>query len=435
MPAAAAPPPSAPASSPSLPKPGPSVAAVTMPAPPALDSAPKDAPSGVGDMFDKYAKPPEEGLTHKNNTPKPADKPKEEAPKAETAEPESGESPAPRADKDKTETANPPEGEPATKGGKKNGWSYYNQEKEAHKKTQQDMAELRKLVVNETERKGEIDRLAKAESRAKELEDHLRFIDYQNHPEFHEKHQKPYDDAWNRVMRRLNGVRVPNPDGSARAVDVKDIMELGSLPADVIIEKAEEKFGKLGPWVAERVEEIKQLGEAKADALSKAKTDGLQKLKDDESRTQKQQKEIKDFANQMWEKAHKELSEHSKYSEYFKPKEGDDEHNEVLEKGAKFVEKAWMESPLEPGTTNEEREARVKRQAKMQKFVQGFGVQHLTINRQKAEIERLTAELAKFKSSEPKTEGQRPESNGTPAGYDMNSFEQALLQRARPGVI
>lgn len=430
----AAPPPSAPAGSPSLPKPGPAVAAVTMPTPPALDNAPKDAPGGVGDMFDKYAKPSEEGVVHKNNTPKPAEKPKEESPKADTeekTEPESGESPAPKADKDKAEPSKP-EGDKK----KVSPWKLVEEHKARAAKAETEVAELRKLVPNETERKGEMERLTKAEARAKELEDHLRFIDYQNHPEFHEKYQKPYDDAWNRVMRRLNGVRVSNPDGSTRAVDVKDILELGSLPADVMIEKAEEKFGKLGMMVAERVEEIKQLGEAKADALSKAKTDGLQKLKDDEDRTQKQHKEIKDFANQTWEKAHKELSEHSKYAEYFKPKEGDDEHNAVLEKGKAFVTKAWAESPLEPGLSNQERETRVKRQAKMQKFAEGFGAQRLVINRLKAENEQLRADLAQFKGSEPKTEGQRPETtNGVQPGYNLDAFEAALAQRARPSVI
>jgi hypothetical protein len=281
-----------------------------------------------------------------------------------------------------------------------------------------------------------MERLTKSEARAKELEDHLRFIDYQKHPEFHDKYQKPYDDAWNRVMRRLNGVKVANPDGSIRTVDVKDILELGSLPADVMIERAEEKFGKLGMMVAERVEEIKQLGEAKAEALEKAKTEGLQKLRENEERATREQKDISEFANQTWEKAHKELAEHSKYAEYFKPKDGDEEHNAVLEKGKAFVAKAWSESPLEPGLTKDERETRVKRQAKMQKFVEGFGAQHLTIQRQKAEIAQLKADLAQFRSSEPKTEGQRPESaNGTPANYSMDAFEQALMQRARPGVI
>lgn len=391
-----------------------------------MDSAPKDAPSGVGDMFDKYAKPPEEGLTHKNNTPKPADKPK-----AELAEPESGESPAPKADKEKAEPAK-------AEGDKKkvSPWKLVEEHKARAAKAETEVAELRKLVPNETERKGEMERLTKNEARVKELEDHLRFIDYQKHPEFHDKYQKPYDDAWNRVMRRLNGVKVANPDGTTRGVDVKDILELGSLPADVMIEKAEEKFGKLGMMVAERVEEIKQLGEAKAEALEKAKTEGLQKLRETEEQTQRQQKEVMEFANQTWEKAHKELAEHSKYAEYFKPKDGDEEHNAVLEKGRAFVAKAWAESPLEPGLTKEERETRVKRQAKMQKFVEGFGAQHLTIQRQKAEIEQLKADLAQFKSSEPKTEGQRPDAtNGHPAAYSLEDFGQALQRVGRPGVI
>lgn len=438
MPAATAPQPTqAPTSNPPMPKAGPAIAAVNMPAAPSIDSKPSDPPSGVGDMFDKYAKPMEEAVVHRNDTPKPAEKKEAAKPEAEkpSTEPESGESPAPKAD-DKSEVKS--DAKPDTKGEptkKPSPWKLYEGEKERANKAEAEVASLRKLVGNEQERKSEMERLTKAEAKAKELEDHLRFVDYQKHPEFHDKYQKPYDDAWNRVMRRLAGVKVATADG-ARAVDVKDIMELGGLPADVVIEKAEEKFGKLGPWVAERVEEIKQLYESKAEALEKAKTEGIQKLKDDEDRSQRERKELGDYLNETWEKAHKELAEHSTHAEYFKAKEGDDEYNAILEKGKAFVQKAWLESPMEKGLTKEEREVRVKRQAKFQKFAEGFGAQRLVINRLKAENEQLKTDLAQFKGSEPKTEGQRPETtNGVRPGYDMDAFEQALMARSKPGVL
>lgn len=434
MPAAtAAPPPTAPASNPPAPKAGPAIAAVNMPTPPAHDSSPKDAP-GEDSLsgFDKYAKPSEEGLVHKNNAPKSADKPKEEAPKADAdKEPESGESPAPKADKDKAEPAKP-DGEKK----KVSPWKLVEEHKARAAKAETEVAELRKLVTNEAERKGEVERLTKAETRAKELEDHLRYLDYQQHPEFQEKYQKPYDDHFNRVMGRLAGVKITTNDGSTRAVDIKDILDLGQYPADVVIEKAEEKFGKLGMWVAERVEELKQLSESKFNALEKAKTEGVKKLRDDEEKAQREQKEVAEFISETWTKAHKELEEHSKYNDYFKAKEGDEEHNAQLEKGEAFLQKAWLESPMEPGLTKEEREARTKRQAKAQKFIKGFGAVHLTIQRQKAEIEALKTELSEFKGSEPKIEGQRLETpNGQPGAYSLDEFEHSLGKYARPGVV
>lgn len=434
MPATAAPPTTAPTAQPTAPKPGPSVAAVNMPAPPSMDAKPADAPNKgatFDDMFDKYAKPPEEAVVPKNNTPKPAETPK---PEDKVNEPKSDD----KEIEDVDEPVNAPESKVDPKSGKTGDkkvspWKLVEEGKKERLKLETEISELRKLVPNEVEAKASVERLTKAESRVKELEDHLRFIDYQNHPEFKEKYEKPYNDAWSRMMKRLSGVGVTNADGTKRAVEVKDILELGQLPADVVIEQAEAKFGKLGPWVAERIEDLKQLSEAKIEALDKAKKEGSEKIQKDAADSQLKQKEINEFLGSTWKKASEEIETHSKYGKYFKPVEGDDEFNKRLQSGTELVDKALSENPTDPNLTPQQRETIVKRHAAMRQRARAFGPMQLTIDRQAAEIERLTTELAQFKGSEPKVEGQRQDANGhTPPADPLQSIFANIEKYARP---
>jgi hypothetical protein len=404
-----------------------------MPPPPSVDAKP--AATNAGDDLQsrlaKYAKPTEQGLVHPNDTKAP-----EPAKAAPTDEPKPDEPPA-EGDKG---TAPAKEGEsreagPKTKG-KVSPWKLVDEHKAARLKAESEASELRKLIKDEATAKAEAERLTRAEARAKELEDHLRFIDYQNHPEFKEKFQKPYDDAWNRVMKRLSGVGVTNADGSKRPVEVKDILELGQLPADIVIEQAEAKFGKLGSWVAERIEDLKQLSEAKIDALDKAKKEGAEKAQRDAQDWERGQKELTEFLGTTWRKASEEIESHSKYGKYFKPVEGDEEFNTRLQKGTELVDKALSESPADPSLTPQQREAIVKRHAAMRQRARAFGPMQLTIERQAAELERLKTELAQYKGSEPKVEGQRNDANGQKTPDDpLQRIFQGIEKYARPGVL
>lgn len=433
MAATAAPPPSTPTVQPAAPKPGQSIAAVNMPTPPSIDAKPADAPgkdSPLEGMFDKYAKPVEDGIVHKTNTPKPADTPKPD----EKIEPEEGTT----DDKATVDKSTEPTDPKAAKGdGKKvSPWKLVEEHKAGRLKAEAENAELRKLIKDEATAKAEAERLTKAEARAKELEDHLRYIDYQSHPEFKDKFEKPYNDAWSRMMKRLSGVGVTNADGTKRAVEVKDILELGQLPADVVIEQAEAKFGKLGTWVAERIEDLKQLHEAKAEALERAKKEGVEKFQKDASELQSKQKQINDFLGSTWKKASDEIETHSKYGKYFKPIEGDEEFNKRLQSGTELVDRALSENPADLTLNDQQRESIVKRHAAMRQRARAFGPMQLTIERQSSEIERLKAELAQFKGSEPKIEGQRADANGHTAPADpLQSIFAGIEKYARPGVI
>lgn len=408
----------------------------TPPAAPTTEPAAKDDPfSG----FDKYAKPAEEGLVpHSPKTPQKTPEPaKAEEPKPEEPKPVT----EPEEDDDSLgdDTKTEPKPEPVqddkaqadAKGKKVSPWKLVEEHKSARLKAETEVAELRKLIPNEAEAKAGQERVKSLESQNKELLEHIRHLDYQKHPEFLEKYEKPYNDKWNSIMRRLNGVMVKDAEGNARAVQPADIVRLGTLPADQVIEQAEAQFGKLGNWVAERVEELKTLQESKFSALDNAKKDAVKLAEQWET----QNKEIAKSINETFQKASADIDSHSKFGKYFKPVEGDDEFNTKLEKGTKFVDEYWDKDARDPRLTPEERTKIVKSHAAIRNRARAFSVLNLTVQRQEAEIARLNSELAQFKSSEPKLEGQRQEQpNGAPAD-PLQSIFQGIERFARPGVV
>jgi hypothetical protein len=404
-----------------------------MPMPPAVATPETDQPYDLETQLAKHAKPIEDGLVHKNNTPAEPTKPAEAAKPEAVDEPggeEEGKTPV------STETPTPGETKPAVaKDTKKvSPWKLVDEHKAARLKAENEASELRKLIKDEATAKAESERLTKAEARAKELEEHLRFVDYQNHPEFKEKFQKPYDDSFNRLMKRLAGVGVTEADGTKRAVSVKDVLELGSLPADAVIEQAEAKFGKLGTWVAERIEDLKLLSEQRMEALDRAKKEGTEKAQREAQDFQIKQKELNEFLGNTWKKASEEIEQHSKYGQYFKAREGDEEFNTRLQKGTELVDKALSETPTDPSLTPQQREAIVKRHAAMRQRARAFGPMQLTIERLTAERDELKTKLSQYEASAPSIQGQQPGANGTPADnrYTLDTFEQELIKRSRP---
>ena len=67
-------------------------------------------------------------------------------------------------------------------------------------------------VVPEQERTALTARVEKAEARAKELEDHIRYVDYEKSTEFKEKFDAPYVASWERAMSELSEITVTDPE-------------------------------------------------------------------------------------------------------------------------------------------------------------------------------------------------------------------------------
>lgn len=328
------------------------------------------------------------------------------------------------------ETPEPEEPEITSEKGSEKPWKLVREHKKARAKLEAEIVELKKLIPNEAARKEELSKIENLEKQNRELLEHIRFVDFQKHPEFTDKFVKPYNTAWETTMRRLSGVMVTEADGSRRAVQPSDIAALGQLPADQAIQVAEEKFGKLGPWVAERVEELRQLNDAKFAALEKAQKEGVEFFEKTAKEQEKQKAEIDGFLSETWERSIKGINTHSKYGVFFNPKEGDSEFNAALEKGIKKAEAAMSADPRQPGLTPEQRAKIVRGHAALRQKAAAWNVLNLTISRLEAKLAAAEKKLSQFESSEPPIAGSEPSSTTPNTGNAWDSFSQRLEKYA-----
>ena len=336
------------------------------------------------------------------------------------------------------EGAHPPAGT-AEKKDKPNPWKLYEAEKTARASVEQQLQQMRQGQVSENDRKSFEDRVTKAEARAKELEDHIRFVDYQKSEEFQRDHAKPLESAWQRAVEELSEIHITDPaTNQPRPVTAQDIYELVHLPLDKAREIAKEVFGEFADDVMGHRKEIKGLLKKQADALETAKKNGdtRKQQQDEQAKTQREAltKEVSTRFNEYVA----EVTADKVNGEFFTPRkpavEGTEltpeekEHNEALEGSWKRLNQ-WK-SPTEQGITSEERASRLKLDIAMRHMAAAFpGMKKLIfrLRKERAEIEK---QLAGYRQSTPPAGGSQPSSNGHQQGSARESLREGLRKLA-----
>jgi hypothetical protein len=349
------------------------------------------------------------------NAPPPDPKPKP-APKTTVEPPDPGDEPTipdtdeepaapaePAADPTKPGAVDPKTGKPP----KANPWKLYEAEKAARAKSEQELQEFKKNLVPEAERKTLMDRLEKAEKRSQELEEHIRFVDYEKSAEFVDKYDKPYKDAWSLAMSELKELTV-NQNGQDRPFAAEDLLELVQLPLKTAIETAKQVFGDAADYVLQHRHAIKNLFEKQSNALKEARKSGLEHQTKQREAVQKWQKETESDIKTTWDKVNAEVLADEKNGSFFKPRDGDQEWNQRLAKGFAMVDRGFNENPRDPKLTKEEREAIVKRHAAIRNRAGGWGPLKHENGLLKTEIAELKKKLSGYEETAPPVGGGAP---------------------------
>lgn len=341
-------------------------------------------------------------------TTKPTPETKTETPETTTA-----------TDAETTTEAPPPTGTVAPEVDKKkvSPWKLVDQYKSRVAELEKAVADAKTTGLAETEKKTLTERLTQAETRLKEYEEELRYTNYQKHPEFKEKYQQPYEDAWKKWMGELGELMVPTADGAERPLAPQDLLELVNMPLQKAREQANQVFGDFADDVMSARKEIRSLFDAQNKALEEARKAGAER---DQKRTEglkAQQEAIRKQAVDLWNQVNEEVVKNEQYGHYFRPVEGDAEGNERLKKGFELADKAFSVNSFDPRLTPEQRAEIVKLHAAVRNRCASFG--RLTYQNQKlqGELKALKEELAKFKGAQPGAgEGTRTEeSQGHPS--------------------
>lgn len=339
--------------------------------------------------------------------------------------PDPNETPAPAAPAEK------PEEKPAAPKPKPNAWKIVEEQKRKVKDLETRIAAFEKGEVPPAKAKEYEDKLAAAEKRASELDEEIKYVNYQKSSEFQEKYQKPYDDSWKRAMSDLREITISTETGE-RAMEASDLLELVNLPLKEAKALAEEKFGEFASDVMTHRKEIRNLYEQQSQAITEAKKAGTEKFAKQSEEQKKQWGEISTDVKKTWDEANQGAAADEKYGTHFRPVDGDQEGNQRLSKGFELADRAFSENPMAPGLKPEERKAIVARHAAVRNRAAAFGRLVYKNGLVEAENKTLREELATYKKTEPDLASGGRQS-GTPAkkGSVMSGIREALVKAAK----
>lgn len=310
----------------------------------------------------------------------------------------------------------------------------YDTLKTEHAKIKSEFENFKKATSTpkeDPEKKALQEKLSVAEKRLGELDETLRYTNYERSPEFRDKYQKPYEDAY--VAGRK---KVATLDVEERAIETED-PATGEKSKKVIQEArpateadfdrlmqitddrqarqlAKQLFGADAPIAMAMREKVVELSQAGQSAIENYKKEGAAREKQAQEMTTRQKAEI----NAAWTQLNKAIVE--KHPHLFAPVEGDDEGNALLEKGFAFVDRAFGEDAAKIPP-----QELVKIHSQIRNRAAGFGRQVLINKRQAAEIKELKAQLEELQRSEPGGgDGGRPKPD-----EDAGKYGEAALDR------
>lgn len=462
-----------------MPDPSPATASASAPAPvaspvasppappsasPAVESASESfpqirttrIPAKIMDAFRAKAKA---GGREMSNRPGAFEEPKTDETKTGTAD-DAGDSPKSAEEQSKVEADNvaetdgegaPPEevaetprtgdeaAAPAAKPSKKlSPWRLVDQYKERVKALETELAASKTASPKPGEPdKAFTERLTAAEKRAAELEDEIRFVNYQKSGEFQEQYQRPYEAAWSRAVKDLNEISVTDAAGNARAATAEDMLTLVNLPLGKAREVADSMFGAFANDAMAHRKAIKELFDKQQEALSGARAKAAEWEKTRAAEAEKARTDIDRQVGETWTKANADAVTDAKYGKYFVPRESDPEWNQRLAKGFELVDKAFADAnPRDPRLSPEQRRSVIERHAAIRNRAAAFGPLRFENERLTARVGELEKELAEYKKTEPAQGGggsKPPAQNG--ATDPMDRFREALRKRAQPRML
>jgi len=188
--------------------------------------------------------------------------------------------------------------------------------------------------------------LAQREKRLTELEDEVRYSNYERSGEYKEKYETPFVDAYGAGRRKVESFKLVDPTtGAERMGTAQDFDSFMRITDDNdAAEKAAELFGNKAPMVMYHREQVQSLNAARTKAVEEFRKNGGEREKArSEARTRQQQELAK-----LWESEAQSAVENPKYAPWFKAPVGDEVGAELLAKGFEFADEAFGKASKGP---------------------------------------------------------------------------------------
>lgn len=290
--------------------------------------------------------------------------------------------------------------------------------RKAYESLKKEAAELREKIKargpSEEDVKGLREQYESERTKRESLEKELAQSAYERSPEFMEKHAAPFRNAYQKARERISQFKVTDGEGNSRQASPDDFDAIMQVADDMTAATmSRELFGDtVGPIVMMQREKVQELHGNMQSAI-----------KDAEGNFEKTQKEKKLMGerqtahlNKLWTTLNTGAAE--KYPQLFKPVDGDEKGNELLEKGFKLADRAFMDGEkLEP-------EEAIKLHSQVRNRAAAFGRLVYQNRNLTSEVESLKKELAQFKDSIPKNGDGRIGKKGEADQYGEGALER-----------
>lgn len=318
---------------------------------------------------------------------------------------------------------------------KLNAWKIVDEYKGKLARVEKELAAAKASAIPEAEAKQVTERLTKAEARVKELEEELRYKNYEKHPEFLKEYQQPYEAEFRRAMSELKEIPVVDAAGNQRTATADDLIAILNLPLGQAQQAAKEMFGEFTPYVMEYRRSLKSLMDKRQAAIDQVKTQGAERERQMSEAQQRQESELNQFIAETWKQAQQDTLTDSAYGRYFTPRESDPDWNQRLAKGYEVVDRAFSDpNPRDPRLTPQEREKVIRRHSAVRHRAAAFGPLRYENEKLSARVAELEKQLEEYKSTEPGSAGgAKPRASASDQSEDpMARLRSGLAKYARP---
>lgn len=256
-----------------------------------------------------------------------------------------------------------------------------------------------------------VETIEQTKKRVNDLEDELRYANYQRSDEYNTKYSQPIVNAFKAAYEDIGSMEI----GEKRD-DVGDIIEKGreATPEDFNIllrmnateaaKTARALFGDTAPEVLHHRRKILDLKSQGDSALEEFKAKGSEREAQRLEVQTKQKAELK----KLWDNTSREIAE--KYGHFFKSVDGDEESNTLLKRGYAVTDYALSNPNIPP-------EQVVKMHAMMRHKAAAFDS---VVNRYRKELQSSKERIAELEGEVDQYKGSEPGA-GEPRGRNVES--------------
>ncbi len=243
-----------------------------------------------------------------------------------------------------------------------------------------------------------------AEKTAKELETlrkEMEFVDYERSEPYKKTYEQPYLQAFQRARTKMGEFDVVTAEGATRPGTDADFDMIASLPSNREARiRAKEMFPDDWQAVLALREGVLEKNEARVTALEEKRKEGAEVVKQRQETRVQEQKKIVQALSDAW-KTHVTAA-HDQFPQYFKPVEGDEKGNELLEQGFAAAHAAFrVMNPADPNLTPSQREAALKAHTVAFNKMAAFDRLAYQLVELKKKFEAAEEKLKNFEGSEP----------------------------------